>query len=348
MGQFRYKEEVLPGEHPGIVDPGIFAKTRNALKERNFLPRGMKPSPSPKLLLSRLIHCVPCGYVMGSSSSKKAKYLYRYYVCENARKRGWSHCPAKSVTASDLERLVVEQLKGVGTDKGLVAMTLAQAEKREQALVLGLEYEQRTLATRLVQHGAELRGITLNPDHTSERILSRIAKLQEKIAERERRRKEIPAEIERLRKIPNDESEQLAILGQFDQVTQPLVEWVETQLEGRFRLTINRWKTRTVDLKQPSASVDFLGYRFRFDHDLFGRGGRYLNMVPSKRSLARLRDRVRELTASHRGLVPVPDLVRDVTRYLRGWGQYFAYGYPRRMYNPADSFVLQRLVRHLR
>jgi RNA-directed DNA polymerase len=75
-------------------------------------------------------------------------------------------------------------------------------------------------------------------------------------------------------------------------LSQPLVEWVESQLEGRFRLTINRSKTRTVDLKQTSASLDFLGYTFRFDRDLFGRGGRYLNVLPSKRSLARFRDRV--------------------------------------------------------
>ena len=127
----------------------------------------------------------------------------------------------------------------------------------------------------------------------------------------------------------------------------PLIEWVESQGEGRFRLTINRSKTRTVDLKQPSASVDFLGYTFRFDRDLFGRGGRYLNVFPSKRSLGRFRDRVRELTASCRGLVPVDDLVRDVSRYLAGWGRDFADGYPRRAFNRADSFVLQRLVRHL-
>lgn len=126
-----------------------------------------------------------------------------------------------------------------------------------------------------------------------------------------------------------------------------LIDWVESQLEGRFRLTINRSKTQTVDLKQPSAHLDFLGYTFRFDRDLFGRGGRYLNVLPSKRSLARFRDRVRELTASHRGLVPVDDLVRDVSRYLQGWGRYFAQGYPRRVFNRADSFVLERLVRHL-
>jgi RNA-directed DNA polymerase len=131
------------------------------------------------------------------------------------------------------------------------------------------------------------------------------------------------------------------------QISQPLIEWVESQLEGRFRLTINRSKTRTVDLKQPSASVDFLGYTFRFDRDLFGRGGRYLNVLPSKRSLARFRDRVRELTASCRGLVPVDDLTREITRYLAGWGRYFAYGYPRRVFNRADSFVIERLIHHL-
>jgi len=126
-----------------------------------------------------------------------------------------------------------------------------------------------------------------------------------------------------------------------------LTEWVQTQLEGRFRLTINRSKTRTVDLKEPSASVDFLGFTFRFDRDLFGRGGRYLNVFPSRRSLARLRDRPREMTASRRGLVPVDTLVRDVSRYLAGWGRYFAHGYPRRVFNRVDSFVLQRLTRHL-
>jgi RNA-directed DNA polymerase len=130
-------------------------------------------------------------------------------------------------------------------------------------------------------------------------------------------------------------------------LTRRLVTWVETQLEGRFRLTINRSKTRTVDLKQPSASVDFLGFTFRYDRDLFGRGGRYLNVFPSKRSLARFRDRLRELTASRRSLVPVDDLVRGVSRYLAGWGRYFAHGYPRRIFNRADRFVIERLARNL-
>jgi len=130
-------------------------------------------------------------------------------------------------------------------------------------------------------------------------------------------------------------------------IDRQLIDWVETQLEGRFRLTINRSKTRTVDLKQRSASVDFLGYTFRYDRDLFGRGGRYLNVLPSKRSLVRFRDRVRELTAKNRGYVPVADLLRDLRRYLAGWGCYFSFGYPRRVFNRADSFVLRRVISHL-
>ena len=75
-------------------------------------------------------------------------------------------------------------------------------------------------------------------------------------------------------------ADDLVILAR--RLTQRLVTWVETQLEGRFRLTINRSKTRTVDLKQPSASVDFLGFTFRYDRDLFGRGGRYIQRLPFK------------------------------------------------------------------
>ena len=49
-----------------------------------------------------------------------------------------------------------------------------------------------------------------------------------------------------------------------------------------FRLTINRQKTRVVDLKQARASLDFLGFTFRYDRDLHGRDHRYLNVFPSK------------------------------------------------------------------
>ena len=52
------------------------------------------------------------------------------------------------------------------------------------------------------------------------------------------------------------------------------------KLEGRFKLTINREKTRVVHLEQPTASLDFLGFTFRDDCDLYGRDRRDSERVP--------------------------------------------------------------------
>jgi RNA-directed DNA polymerase len=126
-----------------------------------------------------------------------------------------------------------------------------------------------------------------------------------------------------------------------------LTRWIESQLEGRFRLTINRQKTRVVDLKEPGATLDFLGFTFRYDRDLRGRERRYLNVFPSRKSLARLRDRLRDMTGPQWGWKPVTSLIGEINRDLRGWGQYFRHGYPAKAFHAVNGFVQMRLVRHL-
>ena len=126
-----------------------------------------------------------------------------------------------------------------------------------------------------------------------------------------------------------------------------LRQWIESQLEGRFRLTINRKKTRVVDLKEPGATLDFLGFTFRYDRDLHGRDRKYLNVFPSRKSLARLRDRLRETTGPKWGWKPATTVIGEINRYLRGWGQYFRHGYPSKAFHTVNQFVLDRLVHHL-
>ena len=41
------------------------------------------------------------------------------------------------------------------------------------------------------------------------------------------------------------------------------IEFIESRLEGKFQLEINREKTRVVDLRDEGASLNFLGYTFR-------------------------------------------------------------------------------------
>jgi RNA-directed DNA polymerase len=126
------------------------------------------------------------------------------------------------------------------------------------------------------------------------------------------------------------------------------IEFIESRLEGKFQLEINREKTRVVDLREAGASLDFLGYTFRWDRDLKGRGRKYLNVFPSKKAVQREREKLHELTDSHQCFKPIPVLIGELNRHLRGWANYFSFGYPTSAYCEIERHVQGRLVQHLR
>ena len=127
-----------------------------------------------------------------------------------------------------------------------------------------------------------------------------------------------------------------------------LVAWVEKKLEDWLGLKINRNKTRIVNLNEEGTHLDFLGYQFRYDHDLFGRGNRYLNWGPSEKSLKREKAKLTEMTASRQGWKMIPKLVEEINRHLQGWMDYFGLGYPRRAFRAIGHHVRCRFISHLR
>jgi RNA-directed DNA polymerase len=124
--------------------------------------------------------------------------------------------------------------------------------------------------------------------------------------------------------------------------------FVEQTLQGRFDLTINAAKTRTVKLNEPGASLDFLGYTFRYDRSLLGRPIRYLNLCPSAKSLQRERDQLRSMTGPEQGFIPIPELIEQINRHLKGWSNYYRLGYPRKAFRHINRYVQERLERHLK
>lgn len=129
--------------------------------------------------------------------------------------------------------------------------------------------------------------------------------------------------------------------------TERVSRWLEETLETRMGLTLNREKSRVVDLKQQEAALDFLGFTFWNVPDLKGRDKRYLRLEPSKKSLARERDKLREMTSSSRSFVPVRVLIHEVNRHLSGWANYFRLGYPSAAFRHINTFARARLFRHL-
>jgi len=131
-------------------------------------------------------------------------------------------------------------------------------------------------------------------------------------------------------------------------IGKPIIDTIETFVEGRMALAINRDKTSIKDLRTPRTAVDFLGYTFRYDKDQRGRPHRYLNVAPSKKSLQRARDRIREMTGPSQCFKPLPELIKDLNLYLRGWSEYFQLGHPYKAKKQINTFTRERLVRHLR
>lgn len=125
-------------------------------------------------------------------------------------------------------------------------------------------------------------------------------------------------------------------------------QFVEQTLQGRFDLTINADKTQTVRIMRPGACLDFLGYTFRYDRDLHGRDMRYLNLCPSKKTLQRERDKLKEMTGPEQCFKPIPVLITEINTHLSGWSNYFRLGYPKHAFRQIGYYVQGRLIRHLK
>src|SRR6476469_112803 len=105
-------------------------------------------------------------------------------------------------------------------------------------------------------------------------------------------------------------------------------------------LTINEAKTSLKDARQ--ERFDFLGYSFGPHYPYPWNGQWYVGASPSKKSMQRLKARVREL------LVPGNhepwQVVRDtLNRTLRGWSNYFCHGTRRPGFRSIDFYVRERV-----
>lgn len=130
--------------------------------------------------------------------------------------------------------------------------------------------------------------------------------------------------------------------------TRRMMEFVESLIEGRMDLTINREKTKVVDLKAEGATLDFLGFSFRYDKDLKGRNVKYLNIFPSKKSVTREREKLRSMTDKSKCMLPIPELIEGINKHLTGWKNYYDYGYPRKAFRNVNNYVRMRLTKHLK
>lgn len=123
-----------------------------------------------------------------------------------------------------------------------------------------------------------------------------------------------------------------------------ITNWIEEYIEVGLKLKINRDKTKIVKLNKEGEILNFLGYSFRFDRDLKGRKLKYLNMFPADKSVARIKEKIKEKTGKP-VQTSLTDAVEDMNQMLRGWANYFILGYPRKVFREINHYLQIRFHR---
>ncbi len=219
VGKVRYQNELHDGEQPAIVDAAVWQRVQ-ALLGRNGRSGGGEARNKFGALLRGLLRCAPCGCSMvPTHTTRKGTKRYRYYVCVNAQKRGWHCCPSKSVPAGEIERFVVEQIRGIGEDPALVRETLDRAVRQVDEERSALQAEQRGLERDARRWNDEVR-TTLEGAAAgqSASALPRLADLQERLRHAEQRAAEIQTRLDALDRERITEDEVAAALASFDPV----------------------------------------------------------------------------------------------------------------------------------
>jgi hypothetical protein len=114
---------------------------------------------------------------------------------------------------------------------------------------------------------------------------------------------------------------------------------------SRLRLTVNEEKTHLCTV--PQEYFDFLGYTFGRCYSA-KTGRAYLGTRPSKKSIRRLVESIREKTDRKRCGLDASVVVAELNERLRGWANYFKLGPVRIAYRAIDTYATERLRRWLR
>jgi group II intron reverse transcriptase/maturase len=113
----------------------------------------------------------------------------------------------------------------------------------------------------------------------------------------------------------------------------------------RLGLRLHPEKTRVVFVGDGQSGFDFLGFHCHKVESWRKPGRRFLWMWPGRRAMARIRERIKAITAPRpRLLEPLERLIAELNPVLRGWGAYFRVGNAGPQFAQIDNYVRERLA----
>ena len=111
IGEAVHKGIAYPGEHAAIIERSMWDRVHDIICE-SPRKRAMHARAQTPALLKGLIFG-PTGAAMTPAHTRKGGKLYRYYVSTDALKRDADSCPIRRVPAGEIEKAVIDQMRGL-------------------------------------------------------------------------------------------------------------------------------------------------------------------------------------------------------------------------------------------
>lgn len=118
------------------------------------------------------------------------------------------------------------------------------------------------------------------------------------------------------------------------------------EILARMEVTLNEGKSKLVNAKQ--SSFEFLGFSVRYDKDIYVKGKRYWNIVPSAKSQKKIRNNIKEYLSKHGHSRP-ERIARELNAKTIGWINYFTIekvSYPAVAKRKLRWYLYERLNRY--
>jgi len=133
---------------------------------------------------------------------------------------------------------------------------------------------------------------------------------------------------------PTRYADDLVVLCDSEQQAKEVLEYIRTWMSNN-GLTLHPDKTKVIDMSQPNATVDFLGYTFK--RTVKGR----LIRFPRQKSMKRFRESIKTFTKRTSGM-SLSETTQRINRVTRGWYNYFSDSIAN-TFDEADGFVRRRI-----
>jgi len=248
-GKIVHKGQVYDGEHEAIIDAAVFDKVQHQLRG-NGRTGGVEVRNKYGALLRGLLRCKPCDSLMTHTFCGRNGRFHRYYRCIRAIKNGAHVCPSTTLSAPEIERVVVDEIRALGEDRGVLDRVIAESRVAIDAELAALRRERDELGVALKRWDRELRGLVTDTSGGTGASL-RLAQAHERITEGRRRRGEVEARIKEIDGTAITREEARKALKEFDSV------WANLSPREQARVLKLLFSSVDYDAKAGTISVTF-------------------------------------------------------------------------------------------